>query len=79
MSSKRKRAVMTTYLVSVHMVEKKPQAAQLTVDVTINQKKVQFEIDTRAVVSLINESTIRKNWKKKEAPGFRQPKIQLKT
>ena len=30
-------------------------------------------------MSLINESTFQKIWKRKEAPGFREPKIQLKT
>ena len=69
----------TADLFTVHLVGKTSPTAPLVATMTINRKPVRLEVDTGASVSLVSENTFRRLWKRKEAPGLKQPRIRLRT
>ena len=69
----------TADLFTVHLVGKTSPTAPLVATMTINRKPVRLEVDTGTSVSLVSENTFRRLWKRKEAPGLKQPRIRLRT
>ena len=49
------------------------------VNVEVNKKKVNFEIDTGCSVSIMNEKKFNEMWKEKKRPKLNESKMSLKS